>query len=171
MRILSKTPMNQAVVAVMDGTKARFFTLEEAEFPEYESSPNLVEHECLTNTTKEMAGRELWANTKGRNRGSRTQGHGYDDHRSNHLSEYERNFAKDISQKITDCLQEWESHFILLVAEPQMLGLVREFLSPHLSKGIKLEELAKDLCKLKPLELHEYLAHKNLIPARKAVVL
>ena len=34
-RILSESPMNQAVVAVMDGTKARFFTLEEADFPEY----------------------------------------------------------------------------------------------------------------------------------------
>ncbi len=52
--------MNQAVIAVMDGTKARFFTLEEAEFPEYQSSPNLMEHQCLSNTAKEMAGKELW---------------------------------------------------------------------------------------------------------------
>ena len=163
--------MNQAVVAVMDGTKARFFTLKEAEFPEYESSPNLVEHECLTNMAKEMTGRELWANTKGRNRGSRNQVHGYDDHRQNHISEYERHFAKDISHKISDLLSEWESHLILLVAEPQMLGFVRESLMPHLPKNIKLEELAKDLCKLKPLELHEYLAHKHLVPPRKAVVL
>ncbi len=163
--------MNQAVVAVMDGTKARFFTLKEAEFPEYESSPNLVEHECLTNMAKEMTGRELWANTKGRNRGSRNQVHGYDDHRQNHISEYERHFAKDISHKISDLLREWESHLILLVAEPQMLGFVRESLMPHLPKNIKLEELAKDLCKLKPLELHEYLAHKHLVPPRKAVVL
>ena len=170
-RILSKSPMNQAVVAVMDGTKARFFTLEEAEFPEYQSSPNLVEHQCLTNMAKEMSGKELWANTKtGRNRGSRSQGHGYDDHRQNHISEYERHFAKDISHKIIELLSQWESHLILLVAEPQMLGFVRESLMPHLPRNIKLEALAKDLCKLKPLELHEYLAHKNLVPARKAVV-
>ncbi|MGB5594769.1 MAG: host attachment protein [Crocosphaera sp.] len=164
--------MNQAVIAVMDGTKARFFTLEEAEFPEYQSSPNLMEHQCLSNTAKEMAGKELWANTKtGRNRGSRSQGHGYDDHRQNHLSEYERHFAKEVSHKIMEFLGEVESHVIFLVAEPQMLGFVRESLTPHLPKGIKLQELAKDLCKLKPLEIHEYLAHKHLIPARKAVVL
>ncbi|MDJ0511215.1 MAG: host attachment protein [Crocosphaera sp.] len=163
--------MNQALVAVMDGTKARFFTLEEAEFPEYQSSPNLVEHQCLTNAAKEMSGRELWANTKGRNRGSRNQVHGYDDHRQNHISEYERHFAKDITQKITELLDQWESHLILLVAEPQMLGFVRESLTPHLPRKIKLEELAKDLCKLKPLEIHEYLAHKQLVPARKAVLI
>lgn len=164
--------MNHSVVAVMDGTKARFFTLEVAEFPEYQSSPNLVEHQCLTNAAKEMAGKELWANTKtGRNRGSRSQGHGYDDHRQNHISEYERNFAKEVCHQIIELINQCDSRHVLLVAEPQMLGFVRECLTPHLTKNIHLQELAKDLCKLKPLELHEYLADKNLVPARKAVVL
>lgn len=164
--------MNESVVAVIDGTKARFFTLEVAEFPEYQSSPNLVEHQCLSNSAKEMAGKELWANIKtGRNRGSRRQGHGYDDHRQNHISEYERNFAKEVSQKIIDFINQFDSHHVLLVAEPQILGLVRECLTPNLPKNIHLQDLAKDLCKLKPLELHEYLADKNLLPARKVVVL
>jgi protein required for attachment to host cells len=164
--------MNQSVVAVMDGTKARFFTLEVADFPEYQSSPNLVEHESLTNTTKELAGKDLWANTKtGRNRGSGSQAHGYDDHRQNHISEFERNFAKEITNKITQLVDEYQSYHLLLVAEPQMLGFVREILTPHLPKTLKIQELGKDLCKLKPQELHEYLASKDLIPHRKAVSL
>lgn len=160
--------MNQAVVAVIDGTRARFFTLEPAEFPEYESGPNLVERDCLTNATKEMQGRELWANTKtGRNRGQSGQAHGYDDHRQNHVSEFERNFAKEIAGKVLDLVQANHAQQVVLVAEPQILGLLREALSTQLPKQLKVTELAKDLCKLKPLELHEYLADKEILPPRK----
>ncbi len=164
--------MNQAVVAILDGTKARFFTLETAEFPEYESSPNLVEHQSLKNRTKELSGKELWANTKtGRNRGSRSQGHGYDDHRQNHVNEFERSFAKEIENKIIELIHEYDSRQVLLIAEPQMLGFIRDSLTPHLPKNVNFQELAKDLCKLKPLEIHEYLARKNLIPHRHVVAL
>ena len=162
--------MNQAVVAVIDGTRARFFTLESAEFPEYQSGPNLIEQECLTNTARELQGKDLWANTKtGRNRGSRSQAHGYDDHRQNHISEFERSFAKEVVGKIVELTQLQHAQQVILVAEPQILGLVREVLTPQLPKHLKLEELAKDLCKLKPLDLHEYLADKGLLPARKVV--
>ncbi|MGK7877516.1 MAG: host attachment protein [Xenococcaceae cyanobacterium] len=162
--------MNQSVVAVIDGTKARFFTLEQAELPECQSGPNLIERECLTNVAKDLQGKQLWANTKtGRNRGSRSQGHGYDDHRQNHLGEFERSFAKEIVTKIAKLTQANQSQRVLLVAEPQILGFIREVLSPLVPKNLRIQELAKDLCKLKPLELHEYLAAKNLLPARKIV--
>lgn len=164
--------MNQSIVTVIDGIRARFFTLEPAQSPEYESGPNLIEQDCLTNTVKELQGKDLWANTKtGRNRGSRSQGHGYDDHRQNHLNEFERGFAKEIVTKILDLVQTQRTTQIILVAEPQILGLVREALTDHLPKHLKFKELAKDLCKLKPQEIHEYLADKNLLPPRKVVVI
>ncbi len=162
--------MNQSVVAVIDGTRARFFTLEPAESPEYQSGPNLIERDCLANTAKELQGKELWANTKtGRNRGAGSQAHGYDDHRQNHIDEFERNFAKEIVGKVIDLTDSYHAQQVVLVAEPQILGFVREVLMPQLPKSLKLQELAKDLCKLKPLELHEYLADKELIPKRKVV--
>ena len=160
--------MNQSVVAVIDGTKARLFILEASEFPEYESGPNLVEQECLTSAAKEMQGKDLWSSTKtGRNRGSAGQAHGYDDHRENHISEFERSFAKEIASKTAALAQSHQAQQVLVVAEPQILGLLREVLSSQIPKQLKVTELAKDLCKLKPLELHEYLAHRDLIPARK----
>jgi protein required for attachment to host cells len=160
--------MNQSVVAVIDGTKARFFTLEAAEFPEYQSSPNLVEQECLTSAAKELQGKDLWANTKtGRNRGSSGQAHSYDDHRENHMDEFERSFAKEIANKTAELAQSRQAQAVLLVAEPQILGLVREVISSQIPKHLKVTELAKDLCKLKSLELHEYLAHRDLLPPRK----
>ena len=176
--------MNQFFVAVIDGTRARFFTLEQPTLPEYESGPNLIEQECLANTVKELHGKELWANTKtGRNRGSGNKGHGYDDHRNNHLGELERSFAKEISTKIVSFTENYgsnqvSSNQVILVAEPQILGLLRESLNILAgrrldgmgSKNLHIQELAKDLSKLKPLEIHEYLADKNMIPARKVVI-
>jgi protein required for attachment to host cells len=160
--------MNQSVVAVIDGTKARLFTLEASEFPEYESSPNLVEQECLTSATREMQGKDLWNSTKtGRNRGSAGQAHGYDDHRENHISEFERSFAKEIASKTAALAQSHQAQQVLVVAEPQILGLLREVFSSQIPKQLKVTELAKDLCNLKTLELHEYLAHRDLLPARK----
>ena len=162
--------MNQSVIAVIDGTRARFFALEQAAVPEYESGPNLVEKECLANSAKELQGKELWSNTKtGRNRGSGNQAHGYDDHRNNHVGEFERSFAKEIVTKIIDLTHTCQCQRVILVAEPQILGFVREALIPLIPKNLKIEELAKDLCKLKSLELHEYLADRELVPARKVV--
>ncbi|AFY75788.1 MAG: host attachment protein [Hydrococcus sp. C42_A2020_068] len=162
--------MNQSVVAVIDGTKARFFILEQAEVPEYQSGPNLVEKDSLANTANELHGKDLWSTTKtGRNRGAAGQAHGYDDHRQNHLNEFERSFAKEIVNKIVELTQAYHAQKLLLVAEPQILGLLREAIAPHLPKHLKIQELAKDLCKLKPLELHQYLADKELLPARKIV--
>ena len=162
--------MNQSAVAVIDGTRARFFTLEQAEVPEYESGPNLVERECLFNSAKELQGKELWANTKtGRNRGSGSQAHGYDDHRNNHVGEIERSFAKEIVTKIVDLTNANQCQRLVLVAEPQILGFVREALTPMLPSNLKIQELAKDLCKLKSLELHEYLAEKKLLPTRQVI--
>ena len=115
-----------------------------------------------------MQGKDLWSSTKtGRNRGSAGQAHGYDDHRENHVSEFERSFAKEIASKTAALAQSRQAQEVLVVAEPQILGLLREVLSSQIPKQLKVTELAKDLCKLKPLELHEYLAHRDLLPARK----
>ena len=160
--------MNQAIVAVLDGTKARFFILETAEFPEYESGPNLIEHEGLLNSEKERQGQDLWANTKtGCNRGSAGQAHGYDDHRQNHMIEFERRFAQKIATNIAHLARVHQAQRVLLIAEPQILGLMRETLIPVLPKTLELSELAKDLCQLKPSELQGYLANKKLLPACK----
>ena len=162
--------MNQSLVAVIDGTRARFFTLEHPELPEYESGPNLIELECLSNTAKELQGRELWSNAKaGRNRGSGGQAHGYDDHRDHHVDEFERSFAREIVTKIVELTETLQARQVLLVAEPQILGFVRDALAPLAPKHLKIQELGKDLCKLKPLEIHEYLSAKDLLPARKVV--
>lgn len=160
--------MSQSLVAVIDGSKARFLTLEQAELPKYESGPNLIERKDISNPAREVPSKELWATVKtGRNKGSSGQAHTYDDHRENHLDEFERRFAQMIANEIISLTQTYQVQRVLLVAETQILGCVREALAPVLPKNLQSQELAKDLCKLKPSEIHEHLANKNLLPVRK----
>ncbi|NET38490.1 MAG: host attachment protein [Cyanothece sp. SIO1E1] len=160
--------MNKIIVAVIDGTKARFLTLEPMPLPDYGSGPDLIEQESLHNQTKELQGQELWANTKtGRNRGASAQAHGYDDHRQNHMLEFERRFAQVIADKVLKLIQIHQARQLLLIAEPQILGIMRTALSSTLPKQLKVDELAKDLCQLKANELHRYLANRGLLPAYK----
>lgn len=163
--------MNKSLIAVIDGTKARLFTVKYPDFPEYESGPDLIERKCLTSTAKELQGKDLWSNTKtGSNQGSGSKGHNYDDHRDNHLQEFERTFAKEIAHHVIELISQEDLRQLILVAEPQILGLLRNTLQGNCSKkNIEVQEIAKDLCKYKPKQIQEYLAELNLIPPRKFV--
>ena len=160
--------MNKVLVVAIDGTTARFFTCEAAGFPEDDGCARLVEREQLGNPSKSMHGQELWANTKtGRNRGSNGQALADDDRRQKHVLEFERQFAKRIATKISELNQQFSAQKLLVVAEPQILGIVRDSLSSVLSKDLRIAELAKDICHLTPHDIHEYLANKSLLPARR----
>jgi protein required for attachment to host cells len=162
--------MDHTLVTVLDGTRARFLTLEPAEFPELESGPNLIEQDALINETNEMQGQDLWSTAKtGRHKGTGGQSHSYDDHRQNHRVEFERKFATQISAKIAELAQSHQSEQVVIAAEPQILGLMRETLSSTLPRHLKVDALAKDICQLKPQELHTYLASKGVLPTRKEI--
>ncbi|EKQ66897.1 protein required for attachment to host cells [Leptolyngbyaceae cyanobacterium JSC-12] len=157
--------MQNYIVAVVSSAKAKLFILEPADFPEYEASPKLIEFEELNNSIQELHRQDFWSDTKpGRNRGTAGQAHGYDDHRGNHRVELERRFAQEIVTKLTQLITTKPLYQLLLIAEPHILGIMREVLIPELPKNLKFNELAKDLCQLKAHELYEYLAAKDLLP-------
>ena len=162
--------MAKFAVAVLDGTSARFFTLDSAARAEYESSPNLSEHEGLSDSTKELHSQELWANTKtGRNRGTSGQAHSYDDHRQNHELEFEKRFANRISSAMLKMIKTHQAKQLILVAEPQILGMMREAMTDKLFKTLNLAEVAKDICHFNVNQIHDYLAKKELLPACRRV--
>ena len=162
--------MAKFAVAVINGTQARFFTLDSTVSSEYESGPNLLEHEGLSDSTKELLGQELWANTKtGRNRGSNGQAHSYDDHRQQHEIEFEKRFANKISKAMLNLIQTYQARHLIIVAEPQILGMLREVMTDNLFKNLNIHEVAKDICHLKSNQIHDYLAKKELLPACKKV--
>jgi protein required for attachment to host cells len=158
--------MNPVLVVVADGAKARFFTLEEKEFARGEFRPHLVETEGLVNPEQKLPGQQLWSGTEsqaGHFQEGKSQAHSYDDRRRDHEVEFERRFAQSITEQILSQTQTHQLHHLLLIAEPRLLGLLREVLKPALPKTLKLRELDKNLCHLKPQELHEYLANRHLL--------
>ena len=162
--------MAKFAVAVINGTQARFFTLDSKVSSEYESGPNLIEHENLANFLNEVHGQDLWANTKtGRNRGSSSQAHGYDDHRQNHEIEFEKKFATKISNTMLNIIKAHEARHLIMVAEPQILGLMREVMTDKLFSNLNITEVAKDICQFNINQIHDYLAKKEILPACKKV--
>ena len=164
--------MNNNFIVVADGSRARFFQLEEPALPEVEPGPNLMEVNDLVNTEKEAHGNEIWSEAKsGRNRAPTGGAHGYDDHRDSHEEELERRFARDIAAEAVRLSEKAGSREILLVAQKRALGFLRNELDPLVKRGIRVKELAKDLSKLKPHEIHEHLAREKLIPRRRPPLL
>lgn len=162
--------MTKFAVAVINGTQARFFTLDSAALSDHESSPNLIEHEGLSDSTKELRGQELWANTKtGRNRGTSGQAHSYDDHRQNHKVEFGKRFAQKISNAMVNLINAEGAKQLIVVAEPQILGLMRETIKDGLFKNLNVTEVDKDICHFNSNQIHDYLAKKSLLPACQRV--
>jgi protein required for attachment to host cells len=129
-----------------------------------------MEHESLLRNENKLSGQALWSSTKtGRNRSSSGQSHSYDDHREEHLMESERRFAQLIGERLMNLLQTFRSQQLILVAESQVLGVLREMIVPLLSKSIPVQEVPKDLCQFKPHELHDYLSAKALLPSRTRI--
>lgn len=159
--------MMNTIVVVANGSRARFFSLQPAETPAFESSPRMVEHGGLVNPEQEAAGKDLWSDNKsGRNRSSGGGGaHGYDDHRDQHRAEYERRFVQSVAGEAASLARSHGAMRMVVTADNRMLGLLREEL--HRANGFDLKEVPKDYSKLSVHELHEQLAALKLVPARR----
>ncbi len=159
--------MSKYCVVVADGARARLFSLEEAGIGE--GGPDLVEVSDLANSEVEAAGKDIYSDMKsGRNVAPAGGGaHGYDDHRDRHIDESERRFAKQIAAATADAVVQQKSGCLVVSADPHMMGHLREAMSLNVG-GITVREVVKDLTKLAPQELHEYLAADHTLPARQS---
>jgi protein required for attachment to host cells len=157
--------MSDVCVVIADGARARFFSLEAADFPEVQSGPTLVEHEGLSNADALLPGKEKYSDNKtGRNQSAAGIAHGYDDHRDRHDAENERRFAQQIVEATLKLADAKQPRNLILAAEKQMLGMLRQALPS--APRIEIKELAKDLTKLSAHELHQYLAGEKMVPPR-----
>ncbi len=161
--------MKAYCVVVADGTRARFFSLEPSDLPTGETGSNLVEHEDLISTEKEVPGTQMWTDTKSARGASRlgAPAHGYDDQRDRHEDEFERRFARRITEETVRMAQQQKAAHLVLVAETRMLGFLRDALDVPAHVSFDVHELAKDVTKLTSSELHEYLVGANLLPTRQ----
>ena len=154
--------MNQYCVIVANGTKTRFFTLEDSEFPEIESSPTLVETNTVVHPdhdahhAKSPRAEEL-------NVSAKAQKPGYSKAAS---QAHDRRYVKNIANEASKLNQAQHISALVLVSQKRMLGDLRSAMKNKL-QGVNTLELAKDLSKLSPWELHNYLAKEKLLPERK----
>ena len=159
--------MSEYCVVVTGGSRARFFTLEPVQFPELESGPKLMDKGELLNPLKETAGRDLYTDLKtGRSRApGGGPSHGYDDHRTQYEDEFDRRFARQVIGMAKRLAKENRARCIVLAAPARMLGLLRQDLEVIPKQGIEVHQVAKDMSKFTPREIHAHLAKKHLIPA------
>jgi protein required for attachment to host cells len=164
--------MSEYCVVVANGARARFFVLRDTAIPELEGGPNLIEHGAdMINPEKELPDRELFRNEAGRNRApAGGPAHGYDDHREQHDEEFVRRFARRIAEETARRAHACQAPQVVLVAQKRTLGYLRPALDSFLRNGFEVREVAKDLSKLTPTELHEHLARDKALPRRKAPI-
>ncbi len=160
--------MSTHCVVICNGSRARFFTLEQAAHPA-ESGPNLLERSDLVNPEAMASGKDTWTETKsGRHAAPGAGGaHGYDDHRDQHEDEFMRRFASEVSAEAVRLAQSSKAKCLVLAASSRMLGFLRNTLDLPATARIEVKEIAKDLIKFSPQDIHENLSDAGLLPARK----
>lgn len=161
--------MNRTCIVVADARQARFYSVEDVESPRLKMK--LVERTVLPNPNSDlkvlgegMSGRVHTETNTNRQAGPM---HPMGAQRERHRLELDRRFGQEIARETAAVTKEWKDGTVVLVAEPRMLGLLREPLRTALRQGIELKELAKDYTNLPAAELHEHLALNGLVQAHR----
>lgn len=157
--------MNTTCVVVADSRIARFYGVEATESPR--TTRRLVERMTLANPDLKTLGTSVTGRVRTETNTNREAGpvHPIGAQRERHRVELERRFGHEIARQTTAIARDWKEGTIVVVAEPQLLGLMREPLRKALHPGIELKELAKDYTHLTAYELCDRLALSSLIPA------
>jgi protein required for attachment to host cells len=154
--------MDKSIIVIINNNQARFFSLEPAEWPEYESGPNLIEHKNIS-YSKVNYKRNFWSKIIDRQRSSLLRV-------VEHSDKFESRFAQQITSEIVSLIRIHQVQKLILVAQPQILNLVKKFFKPTIFKTIKIKELNKDFSHFNTSKIHQDLAQKQLIPACQKIV-
>lgn len=158
--------MDRTYIVVANTGRARFFTVEPDE--PLLARPKLVEQKVLVNPHLREAeaapGRVRTETNTDRQAGPV---HPIVAQRARHEFELDRRFAQQIEQHVAEFTRAWTRGRVVLVAEPQLLGLLREALRSGLNPGVELKELAKNYTHMTVAELRDHLALDRLIAAKQ----
>jgi len=153
--------MDRTCIAIVDATRARLFTFDRASDASGVHE-DLEERTDLVNPQRRRRPSELFSDS--RPGSSRTGGLGYafDDHRGHHMEEIDAAFARDVATQIENLVHEAPTRRLIMCASPNMLGALRATDLGRL--GIAVDELDRDLVRLTPAQLRDYLTSVNLLP-------
>lgn len=155
--------MIRTCIVVADAGLARFYGVEEVDSPRVKLK--LVERTVLTNPDLKSLGKSVTGRPRTETNTNREAGpvHPMGAQRERHRVELERRFGAELVRQTGDVTKGWKQGVVILVAAPQLLGLIRESMRKSLHPGIELKELAKDYAHLSAAELHEHLALNRII--------
>ena len=133
--------MFKACIAVVDAARARLFTFERESVVEG-LRERFVEVTDLVNPRR-----------------------GIDVHRAAHLVELDATFARDVVGELAGLLRSSGSSRLIVCASPRMLGVLRKALEALPTEHLAIDELARDLSKLKTPHIREHLIDYELLPS------
>jgi protein required for attachment to host cells len=156
--------MNRTAIVVVDAKLARIYGIESVDSPRVKVK--LVERKTLTNPDADAAEKMTGGRPATESNSNRQAGpvHPIGAQRERHRLEHNRHFGHEIAREAATVVAKWKEGTIVLVAEPHMLGLLREPLRAALHHGIELKELAKDYAQLGVADLCDHLLQNRLIP-------
>ncbi len=158
--------MRNSIVVVADGARARIYAqVRRSDRPGF----GLSEIQDLVNPQHKQLDREIYAQARS---GLKAEGgtgvqSGMDEHRQDHEVEMERRFAAEVIAAASKHAAERSVRDLILVAGPEMLGLLRTEIR-GLDPQITVHEVAKQLTQDTAEQLYERLAGERLLPARDA---
>ena len=159
--------INRTCIVVADAGTAKFFGVEPLDSPREAS--RLVEHATLTNPNLRTLGESVTGRVRTETNTNRQAGpvHPMGAQRERHRMELDRRFWDEIARQAATITREWKDGRVVLVAEPRLLGLMRQAVRDALAPGIELKELAKDYVHLTMEELQDHLSLNALVPPRR----
>lgn len=159
-------------VVTMDASRARFFALEVQEAGAQGRLTRLVEIEDLASAGRRQREGEIFSSSRpGVNSspggfGGRGVQHGTDDRREHHMDEFDRRFAVEVVDSLSRHVAELDASRAVVIADPNMLGLVRTAIAKESKLDVEVCEVKKDLSWQSPVEVHDRLAEQELLPPR-----
>ena len=155
--------MKQTCLIVADGGRARLFVVVPEEGPRRRL--RLLEQAALADgevKTRSRTGSGAVSSERNTNRKAGPV-HPIAAQRERHRLEHERRFGAEIVRHAVELTADWSEGVMVVIAEPRLLGLMRERLREALPPRIRLEALAKDYSGLSKSALERILISQRLI--------
>jgi protein required for attachment to host cells len=154
--------MKNTCLIIADGARARLFFAVPDEAPRRKI--RLIEQAALVNAETQSRGRNGAGLVNSERNTNRQAGpmHPVGAQRQRHRLEHERRFGAEIVERAINMTRDWNEGRMVLIAEPRLLGLMRERLREAVNSKIRLEELAKDYSGFSTAELERVVIEQGL---------
>jgi protein required for attachment to host cells len=159
--------VNALCIVVADGARARLYFVE-PDGPR--KGGRLIERAALAQPGLRALGTSVTGRARTETNTNRQAGpvHPMGAQRERHRLDIERRFAAGITETAAGLVDDWADGTVVLIAEPRMLGLLRETVRGVLKPGIAVKELARDFTGLTAAELYDRLVRNGVIRAAAA---